>query len=54
MKTLIKNGHILTAIDDYKADILFEGKTISVIGKNLEMEVDKMIEVSGKLVISGD
>ena len=46
MKTQIKNGQILTAVDAYKADILFEGKTISVIGKNLEMKGDKTIEVS--------
>jgi len=30
MKTLIKNGRIVTAVDDYKADILIEDKTISL------------------------
>ena len=33
MKTLIKNGRIVTAIDDYKADILIEDETISLLGK---------------------
>jgi dihydroorotase-like cyclic amidohydrolase len=28
MKTLIKNGRIVTAVDDYKADILIEDETI--------------------------
>jgi dihydroorotase-like cyclic amidohydrolase len=32
MKTLIRNGRIVTAVDDYKADILVEDETISVIG----------------------
>ena len=53
MKTLIKNGRIVTAVDDYKADILIEDETISIIGKSLEMEADKIIDASGKLVIPG-
>jgi dihydropyrimidinase len=53
MKTLIKNGHIVTAVDDYRADILIEDEQISLIGKTLEMEADKVIDASGKLVIPG-
>ena len=53
MKTLIKNGRIVTAVDDYRADILIEDETISVIGKTLEMEADVVIDASGKLVIPG-
>ncbi len=53
MKTLIKNGRIVTAVDDYHADILIEDEQISVIGKRLEMEADKVIDASGKLVIPG-
>ncbi len=53
MKTLIKNGRIVTAVDNYKADILIEGETISVIGARLDMEADRVIDASGKLVIPG-
>src|SRR5687767_5023919 len=53
MKTLIKNGRIVTAVDDYRADILIEDEQISVIGKTLEMEADKVLDASGKLVIPG-
>jgi dihydropyrimidinase len=53
MKTLIKNGRIVTAVDDYHADILIEEGEVSVIGKTLEMEADKVIDASGKLVIPG-
>lgn len=53
MKTLIKNGRIVTAVDDYRADILIEDETVSVIGKTLEMEVDRTIDATGKLVIPG-
>lgn len=53
MKTLIKNGRIVTAVDDYRADILIEDEQISLIGKSLEMEADKGIDANGKLVIPG-
>ena len=32
MRTLIKNGRVVTAVDDYNADILIEDGTISMIG----------------------
>src|SRR4051794_28874216 len=53
MKTLIKNGRIVTAVDDYTADILIEGETISIIGRTLDMEVDDVIDAAGKLVFPG-
>jgi dihydropyrimidinase len=53
MRTLIRNGRIVTAVDDYKADILIEDEIISVIGAKLEMEADRVIDASGKLVIPG-
>ena len=53
MKTLIKSGRIVTAVDDYTADILIEDETISTIGKSLDMEADVTIDASHKLVIPG-
>ena len=53
MKTLIKNGRVITAVDDYRADILIEDEIVSVIGAKLDMEVDATIDASGKLVIPG-
>ncbi len=53
MKTLIKNGRVVTAVDDYRADVLIEGETVSTIGAKLEMEADVVIDASGKLVIPG-
>src|SRR5437868_8070722 len=51
MKTLIRNGRIITAVDDYKADVLIEGETVSVIGAKLEVEADGVLDAAGKLVI---
>src|ERR1044071_7571152 len=53
MSLLIKNGRIVTATDDYTADIFIEGETVSAIGKNLNVKADKEIDASGKLVIPG-
>jgi dihydropyrimidinase len=53
MKTLIKNGRVVTAVDDYRADILIEDEQVSLIGKTLDMEADKVIDAAGKLVIPG-
>src|SRR5256714_6309281 len=53
MKTLIKNGHIITATDNYHADILIEDEVVSVIGAKLDMEADVTIDANGKLVIPG-
>jgi dihydropyrimidinase len=53
VKTLIKNGRVVTAVDDYAADILIEDEAISVIGRSLDMEVDVVIDASGKLVFPG-
>jgi dihydropyrimidinase len=56
MKSLIKNGHIVTAVDSYTADILIDGETIAMIGKDLSSvvgSVDKTIDATGKLVLPG-
>jgi dihydroorotase-like cyclic amidohydrolase len=53
MKTLIKNGRVVTAIDDYHADIFIGGETVTTIGKTLDVQADVVIDASGKLVIPG-
>jgi dihydropyrimidinase len=53
MSLLIKNGRIVTASEDYVADIFMEGEKIKAIGKNLQMTVDETIDASGKLVFPG-
>ncbi|WP_310378634.1 dihydropyrimidinase [Flavobacterium sp.] len=53
MSILIKNARIITATDDYVADIFIENETISAIGKNLKVTADTEINASGKLVMPG-
>ena len=53
MSLLIKNGRIITATDDYIADIFIEGESIATIGNNLSVKHDKTIDASGHLVMPG-
>ena len=54
MSLLIKNGQIVTATDQYVADILCEGEIIAGIGRHLEASEDtEVIDASGKLVFPG-
>src|SRR3954468_14837212 len=50
--TLIKNGRIVTATDDYVADILILDEKIQAIGVGMDAP-GKVIDASGKLVIPG-
>lgn len=51
--TLIKNGRIITATDEYVADILIEDETIKAIGKHMAVQVDKLIDATGMLIFPG-
>ena len=53
MSTLIKNGRVITATDDYVADVLIEGEKITAIGQNLPVQADQVIDARGKYVIPG-
>jgi dihydropyrimidinase len=54
MPLLIKNGQITTATDQYTADILCEGETISAIGRNLQAPAGAdVIDATGKYVFPG-
>src|SRR6476620_11070863 len=54
MSVLIRNGRIVTAVDDYRADVLIEGEKVTHIAQKLDkVQADKTIDVAGKLVIPG-
>ena len=53
MSLIIKNGRIITAEQDYTADIFIEKDKITLIGKDLAIDADKIIDAKGKYVIPG-
>ena len=53
MSVLIKGGRVITAADDYVADIFIEDERISLIGESLDVAADTVIDASGKYVLPG-
>ena len=53
MSVLIKNGRVITAVDDYFADIFIKNETVTLIGEKLDIEADEVIDASGKYLIPG-
>src|SRR5881296_17901 len=53
MSVLIKGGRIVTAADDYVADIYVEDETVTLIGESLDQPADKVIDATGKYVLPG-
>ena len=53
MKTLIRGGTVVTATDLYRGDVLVDGETIHSVGTALDVQADRTIDATGKLVIPG-
>jgi dihydropyrimidinase len=53
MSTLIKSGRIVTAEQDYTADIYIEKEKITTIGADLNVPADAVFDAGGKYVIPG-
>ncbi len=53
MSLLIKNGRVITASEDYISDIFIEGEKIKIIGRDLNLQADEMIDATGMLVFPG-
>src|SRR3954453_13108873 len=51
--TLIKNGRLITATDDYHADVFIEGEQVETIGARLQVPADQVIDAAGRWVIPG-
>ncbi|NPC55970.1 dihydropyrimidinase [Caenimonas soli] len=52
--TLIRNGRVVTAVDDYRADILIENGQIAAIGKQLAVgPAVRIVDADGLLVLPG-
>ncbi len=53
-RKVIRRGRIVTAIDDYVADILIEGGQIAAIGRDLQVGEDtEVIDAGGLMVLPG-
>jgi dihydropyrimidinase len=53
MSLLIKGGRVVTAADDYVADVFVDDERISLIGEDLDVAADRTIDATGKYVLPG-
>ena len=53
MSVLIKGGRVITAADDYVADVFVEDERISLIGESIDLAADTVIDASGRYVLPG-
>src|ERR671926_313975 len=53
MSLLIKGGRVVTAADDYVADVFVDDERISLIGLDLDLPADRVIDATGKYVLPG-
>ncbi len=52
-KVLLKNGRVITAVDDYVADVLLDHGKIEAIARTLDVEDAEVHDASGLLVLPG-
>ena len=53
MSVLIKGGRIVTAADDYVADVYVEDETVTLVGESLDQAADRVIDATGKYLLPG-
>ncbi len=53
MAILIKGGRIVTAADDYVADVYVEGERIVQIGELIDLPAERTIDARGRLLLPG-
>src|SRR6201997_32573 len=53
MSIVIRGGRVVTAADDFVADVLVEGERIALIGVDLDVAADRTIDAAGKYVLPG-
>src|SRR5512146_524779 len=53
MRTLIKGGSIVNADTTTSGDVLVDGERITLIGEDLDVTADKVIDATGKWVMPG-
>ncbi len=53
VSVLIKNGRVVTAADDYVADVFIDGERVTMIGESLDLDADRVIDATGKYLLPG-
>ena len=53
MRTVIKNGTVVTATETARADVVIEGDRVAAIGLDMPVQADKVIDATDRYVMPG-
>jgi dihydropyrimidinase len=53
MRTIVRGGRVVTSSQSFEADVLVEGERIEALGSFPDVQADRVIEATGKLVLPG-
>ena len=53
MRTLIKDGTVVTATETTKADVVIQDERVAAIGVDMRVEADRVIDASDRYVMPG-
>ena len=53
MRTIISGGRVVTSSQSIETDVLIEGERIEAVGTLPEIDADRRIDATGKLVLPG-
>src|SRR4051812_12217967 len=53
MSILIRGGRVVTASDDFVADVFVDGERVALIGADLHVAAERTIDAAGKYVLPG-
>lgn len=53
MRTIIRNGTVVTACDTFRADVLVDGEQVAAIGNLPDVHADLVIDATGKVLLPG-
>jgi len=53
MSVLIRGGRVITATDDYAADVFVENGVVTQIGKSLDQQADRVIDARDRYLLPG-
>jgi dihydropyrimidinase len=53
MRTLLRGGTVVSATDQFRADVLIENERVTQIGESLDVAADRVTDVGGCLLLPG-
>ena len=53
MRTIVRGGRVVTSSQTFEADVLIEGETIAALGSFPDVQAERVVDATGRLVLPG-